>query len=197
MEGSRMGRPRSFDADEALDRALAVFWQRGYEGASLSELTQAMGITRPSLYAAYGNKEELFRKALDRYEQVGAPILATLEDPSAREGIRRFLSAAVRGMCSPEGPRGCLFVKGALSCSEDSETMRQELACRRRNIEKAIRHRLIRARQEGELPARCDPMELARYFATVQNGLSVQAAGGASPDELLRVVDLAMEAWPS
>src|SRR5579862_6084941 len=118
MEGSRMGRPRSFDADEALDRALAVFWQRGYEGASLSELTQAMGITRPSLYAAYGNKEELFRKALDRYEERAAGVYAALESRPARDAMRAFLIASVKGTCAGSCSRGCLFVKGALACSE-------------------------------------------------------------------------------
>lgn len=196
MKKSNLGRPRAFDANEALDKALEIFWQRGYEGTSLSDLTEAMGITRPSLYAAFGNKEELFRKALDRYAEKASGALSVLEEPSARKAIHKFLTQAVSGQCSQKSPRGCLLVQGALSCSEEGETVRKELAHRRSQMEQVFRDRLIRAKNEGELPDETDPADLARYFATVSQGLSVQSAGGATSEELLKVVDAAMRAWP-
>ncbi|AIE84527.1 TetR/AcrR family transcriptional regulator [Fimbriimonas ginsengisoli] len=193
---AKLGRPRAFDADEALDRALEVFWRSGYEGASLSDLTEAMGITRPSLYAAFGNKEELFRKALDRYMERADGVTSALEEPSARVAIETFLTRAVSGQCGQGKSRGCLLVQGALSCSEASEHVRKELAERRGQAEAAIRKRLIRAKEEGGLPADTDPADLARYYATVSHGLSVQAASGTTPEELLKVVEAAMRAWP-
>ncbi len=193
---TKLGRPRAFDVDEALDRALEVFWSNGYEGASLSDLTDAMGITRPSLYAAFGNKEELFRKALDRYGERASSVLATLEMTSARDAIEAFLTQSVGGQCDQERSRGCLLVQGALSCSEESEHVRRELASRRRLIEQSIRQRLIRAESEGDLPPNSNPADLARYIATISQGLSVQAAGGASHKDLLNVIKVAMGFWP-
>ena len=197
MKISKLGRPRSFDAGEALDRALEVFWRSGYEGASLSDLTEAMGITRPSLYAAYGNKEELFRKALDRYALRSAAVFSALEEVPARESVRRFLTASVNGSCANGQSKGCLLVKGALSCSQENDHMSKELARRRQCGEDLLRDRLIRAKEEGELPASADPADLARYYSTVLYGLSVQAAGGAPVEDLLKVVDAAMRVWSS
>ena len=191
-----MGRPRSFDANEALDRALEVFWRRGYEGASLSELTEAMGITRPSLYAAFGNKEELFRKALDRYAQLGSPMFRALEEPKARDAIAQCLVESTLLMCSDAVHRGCLLVRGALACSQEGDEVKEELACRRRQVEEVLRDRLIRAKDEGELPPGASPGELAKYFTTVLNGISVQAAGGADVQDLLKVAEAAMLVWP-
>jgi AcrR family transcriptional regulator len=192
----KTGRPRSFDADEALDKALEVFWRSGYEGASLTDLTEAMGITRPSLYAAFGNKEELFRKALDRYAERAGAVLSSLENPSARAAVEEFLVRSVTGQCNQSRARGCLFVQGALSSSEQSEHVRRELVERRSITERAIRERLVRAKGEGDLPPGTDPADLARYYATVSQGLSVQSSGGASQEDLLRVVATAMQAWP-
>ncbi len=196
MKTSKLGRPRTFDTEEALDRALEVFWERGYEGACLTELTAAMGITRPSLYAAFGNKEDLFRKVLDRYAQLGSPMYSALAEASAREAMRRLLDQAVRLVCASSAHRGCLFVRGALSCSEESEPIRTELAQRRANVETLIRDRLIQASTEGDLPPESEPAILAKYFATVLNGLSVQAAGGADESDLLRAAEMAMAVWP-
>src|SRR5258707_4477360 len=113
------GRPRGFDVDEALDRALEVFWRQGYEGTALSDLTAAMGINRPSLYAAFGNKEALFRKVLDRYaERTTASVVHALAEPTARTVVERLLLAAADAQTDPCNPRGCLMVQGALSCGE-------------------------------------------------------------------------------
>src|SRR5215468_4308100 len=144
------GRPRSFDTGEALDSALEVFWRKGYEGASLSDLTRAMGINRPSLYAAFGDKEALFRKSLDRYTSgPGAYGTEALNEPTARAAIERLLRCAADSLTDPHHPRGCLMVQGALSCGEEAESVRQELIARREQGETAIRRRLQRAKAEG------------------------------------------------
>jgi AcrR family transcriptional regulator len=191
------GRPRAFDADEALERAVEVFWRRGYEGTSLSDLTEAMGINRPSLYAAFGNKQELFRKVLDRYLEKHSPFVAeALELPTARAVVERLLFGFADSLTAPRRPRGCLTVQGALACGEDASEVQRELAERRAAGETALRKRLVRAKSEGDLPADSDPADLARYVMTVGQGMSVQAAGGASRSELRRVAATALRAWP-
>ena len=192
-----LGRPRAFDIDKALERALQVFWEKGYEGTSLSDLTEAMGINRPSLYAAYGNKEALFRKALDRYvERTIALVRDAINEPTARGVAERLLRSAADMVTNPHHPPGCLTVRGALSSGEEADPIRLELALRRSEGEAAIRERLERAKGEGELPTSTNPADLARYLATVYQGMSVQAAGGATREQLRRVAETALRAWP-
>src|SRR3954463_10083608 len=127
-----MGRPRSFDVDRALEAALAVFWRKGFEGTSLPDLTEAMGINRPSLYAAFGNKEALFRKALDRYAQGPAQYVnEALNAPTARQVVQQLLDGVIEMATDKRNPRGCLMVQAALSCGENAECIRNELAARR------------------------------------------------------------------
>jgi AcrR family transcriptional regulator len=183
--------------EEALDRALRVFWRKGYEGASLAELTEAMGINRPSLYAAFGNKEGLFRKALDRYyEGPAAYVGEALNAPTARAVAERLLRGTIDGLTGPHNPHGCLVVQGALACSEAAESIRRELAARRAAGESAVRQRFERALAEGDLPADTDPADLAGYLVTVIRGMAVQAASGATRKELRRVAEMALRAWP-
>ena len=192
-----MGRPREFDADQALERALRLFRQKGYEGTSLSDLTEAMGINRPSLYAAFGNKEELFRKACDRYAAGPAAFLReALDEPTARAVVERVLYGTVDVITDPEGPAGCLSVTGALACGEDADSVRQDLCSRRMKFQCEMSRRFERAVTEGDLPADASPDDLARYVATIYQGMTVQASSGACRDSLRRVVDLAMQAWP-
>ncbi|MEN3334372.1 MAG: hypothetical protein V7641_3737 [Blastocatellia bacterium] len=192
-----MGRPRAFDVDEALDRALQVFWRKGYQGTSLSDLTRAMGINRPSLYAAFGDKQSLFRKVLDRYaDGPAAYVREALNKPTARAVVERLLGGAIDLLSDPRTPQGCLTVQGALSCGEAIDAVRQELNTRRAAGEAAIRERFERAKAEGDLPKDANPGDLARYVATVMHGLSVQAAGGASRAELRRIARTALRAWP-
>jgi AcrR family transcriptional regulator len=192
-----MGRPRAFDVDTALENALNVFWKKGYEGASLTDLTLAMGINRPSLYAAFGNKEQLFRKALDRYHAGPAAYTCrALGEPTARKVVEALMNGAVDLMADPAHPSGCLLVQGALSCSEEGEPVRQELATRRCQGMASLRERLERAITEGDLPPETDAADLARYISTVTEGLGVQAAGGASQSELRRVIEIALKALP-
>ena len=193
-----IGRPRSFDREQALDCAMRVFWRKGYQGASLSELTKAMGINRPSLYAAYGDKEALFRKALDRY--MGGQeyhLRAALQQATARAVAKGLLLGAADSMCgSARNPAGCLLVQGGLASGAEADSVRIELSSRRQANEAMIRRRLQRAKREGDLPADSDPTTLARYIATVSQGMAVQAAGGASREELRWVAETALRAWP-
>jgi AcrR family transcriptional regulator len=193
-----IGRPRSFDTDKALDRALNVFWRKGYEGASLSDLTKAMGINRPSLYAAFGGKEKLFRKVLDRYAEGPASYSSdALQEPTSRAVVERLLWGTADLLTSPQNPPGCLWVQGALACGNAADPVRRELISRRMAGEAALRHRLNRARMDGDLPADANPASLARYIVTIIQGMSIQAAGGATRSELRRVIDIALQSWPS
>ena len=191
-----VGRPRSFDADQALECALKVFWRKGYEGTTLPDLTKAMGINRPSLYAAFGDKETLFRKALDRYfEGPAAYVFEALKEPNARAAVERLLRGAAELQTCSATP-GCLTVHGALACGDTAGAIRKELALRREQGEAAIYQRLKQAKSEKDLPPGSNPADLARYFATVIQGMAVQAAGGASRVELERVVQTALLVWP-
>ena len=192
---AQRGRPRSFDPDAALERAMHVFWAKGYEGASLSNLTRAMRINRPSLYAAFGNKEQLFRKVLDRY--MDGPVAyfgKALAAPKARDVVEEIFLSTARMVDDPGIPAGCLMVQGALACGDAS--VREEVAGRRAAAEVALRRRLQRAKRQGDLPKNADPSELASYVMTVVRGMAVQSAGGASSDQLRRVAQIALRAWP-
>jgi len=195
---TRRGRPRGFDPDKALDRALSVFWRKGYEGASLDVLTRAMRINRPSLYAAFGNKQELFRRALDRYAQgPGGYVHDAIGQPTARAVAEQLLRGAAESLANPRSPHGCLMVHGALACGDTNDCVRRELAQRRTAGEVALRRRFERAIDEGDLPATADAADLARFITTVIFGMSVQAAGDARRADLQRVVDQALRAWPT
>jgi AcrR family transcriptional regulator len=192
------GRPREFDTDDALDRALEVFWRKGYEGASLAELTEAMGISRPSLYAAFGNKEALFRRALDRYaDGPAAYTREALNAATARQVAERLLLGAADALTDPCHPPGCLGVMGALTCGEAAESIREELCTRRMSFEKLLRLRLERARSEGDLPADTNCADLARLVLTNTHGRWVQAAGAATRRDLRKVAEMALLAWPA
>src|ERR1700736_1004990 len=191
------GRPRAFDPDAALERAMHVFWAKGYEGASLSNLTRAMRINRPSLYAAFGNKEELFRKVLDRY--MDGPLAyfgEALAAPKARDVVEQIFFGAADMPSDPRTPAGCLVVQGALACGDAAGSVRKEIAARRAAAKAALRRRFQRAKREGDLPPSADPAELSHYVMTVLHGMAVQGADGASPDQLRRVAQVALRAWP-
>ncbi len=177
---------------------MKVFWQKGYEGTSLSDLTAAMGINRPSLYAAYGNKETLFRKALDRYIEGSTAFLRrSMEQPTSRTVVEHLLKSSADGLTCPENPHGCLMVRCALASGEAADSIRLELVKRRADGESILRKRLERAHSERDLPADASPADLARYVMTVHQGMSVQAAGGASRPQLRRVVETALRGWPA
>jgi AcrR family transcriptional regulator len=192
-----MGRARAFNTDEALERAMTVFWIKGYDGASLSDLTEAMGINRPSLYAAYGNKQELFRKALERYgDGPSSYERQALAQPTARDVATGLLRGAADVQTDPNTPAGCLATLGTTYCADDSSPVGKMLIASRLAGHAAIRERLERARADGDLPAEADPNVLTHYIGTVVCGMAVLAASGATREELERVIELTMRAWP-
>lgn len=192
------GRPRGFDADEALDRALLVFWEQGYEGASLTNLTGAMGISTASMYATFGNKEQLFRKALERYDEgPSAYVVPALAEPTALGVATALLTGTVRTTTCPERPHGCLGVQGALATGEAGRQVRALLVDWRNKGHARIRDRFQRAVDEGDLPPDTNPGLLARYVHTLQAGIAVEAASGVSREELQELADAALRHWPA
>lgn len=192
------GRPREFCVDHALAQALRIFWQKGYEGTSLTDLTEAMGITRPSLYAAFGNKEALFRKALDLYEREKlAYIRNALEQPTARKLAETMLRGAVDNVASCDGPHGCLGVITSVACGPESQSVREEVVKRGEAGKLALIERFARAKADGDLPAHIDPEGLMRVLVAMLQGISVQANQGATREELDRLVESGLALWPS
>ncbi|WP_455556486.1 TetR/AcrR family transcriptional regulator [Comamonas sp.] len=192
-----MGRQREFDVEQALDAALCVFWRKGYEGASYSDLTQAIGVERPALYSAFGNKEALFLKALERYYTRYLNFFPqSLELPTSREVVASILHHAV--MLNTQFPEhsGCLAVHGALAGTDDAETVRQAMFAAREKGEVRLRERLEQALREGDLPADADCTSLAAYVCAVTHGMAVQAKAGFSREKLKAVADLVLSMWP-
>lgn len=192
---TKLGRPRGFDYDYALEQAMRVFWAKGYEGASLTDLTEAMGITRSSMYAAFGSKDELFRRAVERYTEGPASYgIRALSEPTAREVAESILRGAAAASTSSEAPHGCLGVQAALSAGDNGLTAQKVLVDWRQDGAARLESRFLRARAEGDLPETEDPRTLAAYIVTVAYGIAVQAATGKSEAELRRVADVAMNA---
>lgn len=189
----QVGRPREFDTDDALERAVEVFWEKGYEGASLAELTRAMGITKTSMYAAFGNKEQLFRKAVARYTAGPASYgLRALEEPTARKVAEALLHGAVRATTQAGAPSGCLGVQGALTTGDVGARARDLLIDWRNEAGGRLEERYRRAQLEGDLSGSQDPRSLAMFVMTVAYGIAVQAASGRSRDQLHEVADIAL-----
>jgi AcrR family transcriptional regulator len=192
-----MGRPREFDIDKALDSAAELFWRNGYDRTSLSDLTAAIGITPPSFYFAFGSKEGLFKKVLDRYVSGQMGYFGdALQQPTARGVVERLLHGFADAYTHRGHPRGCLALNCGLPCSEDADGVRREIADRRNATRIELRKRLKRAKASGDLPADSDPDSLARYVMTIGYGMAVEAQSGASREDLYRTVALALQSWP-
>jgi len=184
--------------DEALTAALRVFWSKGYEGASMSDLTEAMGITKPSLYAAFGNKEALFKKALDLYEREKlAYIGEALQAPTARAVAEQLLRGALALQTCGTGPRGCMGVIHTVACGTEAESIRAEVIARGESARRALVERLERAKAEGDLAPDVEPAGLAAYLIALVQGLSVQAGAGATCADLEGLVQTSLALWPS
>lgn len=193
------GRPRSFDKEAALDCAMEVFWRLGYEGASMADLTAAMGIASPSLYAAFGSKEALFRLALEHYSATeGREIWGGVEQAgSAHDAVRNYLMDTARVFTRRSKPAGCLIVLSALHPAERSDTVRQTLIAMRERTVENLRERLRQGVATGEIAAQANLDAIARYYVTVQQGMSIQARDGASRRDLEAVAQAALAAWPA
>ena len=191
------GRPRGFDRDAALERAMEVFWRQGYEGTSIADLTRAMRINPPSLYAAFGDKEHLYLEAVERYQQGRRDELGPLLDqaPTARDAIARLLHEAARLYAQPDAPRGCMLMLSCTACAETS--LQSQLAKRRADVKKALKARIARGLRDGELARGTDGDALADFYTTVLKGMALQARDGASRRSLLASADAAMRAWPA
>lgn len=193
-----MGRQREFDVSQALDAALCVFWRKGYEGASYTDLTQATGVERPALYSAFGNKEALFRRALDRYyEHYLDFIPVALELPTSREVAAHILHGAAELNTRYPDRTGCLGIHGALAGSDDAEPIRRALIDARAGGEAALRERFERAQVDGDLPTTANPAALAVFVLAVLHGMAVQAKAGFSREVLDAVADQALSTWPT
>jgi AcrR family transcriptional regulator len=191
-----MGRHRAFDVDDALDRAMKVFWRKGYEGASMADLTAAMKVNSPSIYAVFGSKEGLFNAVLDRYDTRRIDQLAEiLADPDARRVATRYLHSLVDYATDKTHPPGCLLVQAGLSCGEAD--VPKQLAKHRATTEQALRKRFVRAKKEKDLPAGCAPATMARYVMAIANGVCVQASEGAARADLNKIVAFALASWPA
>ena len=191
-----MGRPRAFDVDKALDEAMEVFWRHGYEGATIAQLTDAMGINPPSLYAAFGSKEGLLKAALDRYSARRAAFMdEVVSAPTARDVAERMLMGIADSQTDPANPPGCLLVQGGLACGTGSENVPFELAAHRAQTEEQLRNRFVKARAEGDLTATADPAALARYLSAVTVGMGVMASSGADREALRQVAVVSLKAF--
>ena len=193
-----MGRHREFQLEEALDAALRVFWRKGYEGTSYADLTEATGLERPSLYAAFGNKESLFRRALARYdEQYLGYLPEALQKPTSREVAAHLVHKAVELNTRYPEHTGCLGINGVLAGSDDAEPVRQALVEFRVAGQDRLRERFERAQAEGDLPETAKPDALAAFVMTVTQGIAVQAKAGMSPAMLEAVAEQALATWPA
>ena len=196
-QNGKVGRPLGFAENEALEAAMRVFWEKGYEGATLADLTEAMGINRSSMYATFGDKEALFRLAIARYaEGPAAYVRKALEQRTARAVVEALLLGALELLTDPSHPRGCLSVQGALACGSHTQAMKEAMIEWRRQGEADIQRRLQRARREGDFAKDVDPGDLARYICTVLSGLAVQATNRSSRAEMARTVDMVLRSMP-
>jgi AcrR family transcriptional regulator len=195
---ARRGRPATFDRDEALAAAMNLFWSKGYEGATLEDLLEAMGgITAPSLYHAFGSKEQLFKQAVDLYVSTEARRAGeALEAAStARAGIGAMLRSALDGFCKPGGPKGCMLQLSAAKCARGNEEVEAYARSARLKAPEGIKRRLKRAVEEGELPASTDIGGMASFYSTVAQGVGLRAGDGASKADMIAVIESAMAAW--
>ncbi|WP_156371118.1 TetR/AcrR family transcriptional regulator [Nocardia arizonensis] len=193
------GRPRAFDRAEALRNAMRVFWEHGYEGASMADLTAAMGINSPSLYAAFGDKEALFRSAVDLYGRTEGEYTerALREQPTARAAVETMLRDNARAYTDEDKPHGCMVVLAGSTYTTRNTAIRDFLVDARRATTDHIRRRLDRGVAEGDLAPHVDTGALANFYATVLYGLSIMARDGATLDELTASIDTALSAWPA
>lgn len=197
---TELGRPRNFDLDRALDRALEVFWQHGFQAASLADLTAAMGLSKPSLYAAFGDKESLYLKVLERYValQIEQHTAIFDSEPDARQALEKFLRTMAALLADPKPPCGCLIVNGMADCGLASTPLAIEQALRKavQGSEARLHRQFVRAQRDGQLDSKINTDDLAAFFTSLLAGLAVLAKSGAKRAKLDAIINAAMGAWP-
>jgi AcrR family transcriptional regulator len=190
------GRPRSFDRDAALERAIEVFWAKGYESASISDLTRAMGINPPSLYAAFGDKEQLFLEAIERYQAVRGLSCPYGDAATARDAFAALLAYMAEELTSSDHPRGCMMIMAAATASSASPKLQAAVASQRAESQSYMRARIERGIAEGDVPAGTDADALTDFFVTIISGMALQAKDGATRESLLATAERAMTVFP-
>jgi AcrR family transcriptional regulator len=189
----KTGRPIGFDRDAALEAAMLLFWERGYEGTSMADLTQAMSLNPSSIYAAFGDKHALFSAAVRRYMEIRAQYATkALEEPTLKRVIRALFDNTVAFLTTPGHPPTCMTLAGAAGCSLEAKPARDLMREIRKQNQIAIRERLLKARRSGELPKDINADDYARYLSSIIAGLSIQAANGATKQELKRTAQMAV-----
>jgi len=190
------GRPRSFDRDAALAAAMDVFWQKGFEATSISDLTEAMGINPPSLYSAFGDKERLFLEAIESYSKRRGEKCPYSDEPTARGAIERLLTYMAQDLTESSHPRGCLMMMAAATAANTSAALQKVLTEKRMEAREHLRLRIKQGIEEGDVPAGTDVGALADFYSTILTGMSQQARDGASRKSLLATVAQAMSLFP-
>ncbi|UWR44432.1 TetR/AcrR family transcriptional regulator [Phaeobacter inhibens] len=193
-----LGRQRSFDTEHAIEQAMLLFWERGYEAASMADLSAVMGVNPPSIYAAFGNKQALFEQCAAHYAQSIAAYAprALDEETTTAKALRRYVAEAIEAFCAEERPRGCLLVSAATNCGKGSAGAQELLTGYRQASETMIADRIRRGITEGDMPACTEPDLLAKYVAVLIQGLAAQARDGATADDLGKVAELALDQLP-
>ncbi len=193
----KRGRPKCFDEQEVLQKAMLLFWEHGYEATSISDLTQALEITAPSLYSAFGDKARLFYKSIDYYLAYEACPIETifLEAKTAKIAFELYLYDNVKRLVQPNKPTGCMLVVAAMNCSDATQDVQQNLLDKRIKTKEKLLERLKQGVEQGDLPSNAPLQEMTDFYATVIQGLTIQARDGASTDQLHKVVEHAMKAW--
>jgi len=189
----KTGRPIGFDRDAALEAAMLLFWQRGYEGTSMADLTHAMGLNPSSIYAAFGDKHTLFQLVVKRYMELRAQYaVRALEEPTLERFIRALFENTVAFLATPGHPPTCMTLAGAVGCSLDATPARDLMTAIRKQNQVALKERLLKARKSGELSKEINVDDYARYLSTIVAGLSIQAANGSTKAELSRTAQMAL-----
>ena len=189
----KTGRPISFNKDAALEAAMLLFWERGYEGTSMADLTQAMGLNPSSIYAAFGDKHALFSLAAKRYMEIRAQYATKAQEaPTLKKFVRALFDSTIAFLTTPGHPPTCMTLAGAVGCSVEAKPARDLMTEIRKQNQIAIRKRLLKAQQSGELPKAINVDDYTRYLSTIIAGLSIQAANGSTKDELKRTAKMAL-----
>jgi AcrR family transcriptional regulator len=194
MDRLMKGRPRGFDEEQAIDSAMRIFWEKSYEGATMADLTEATGLNRSSIHAAFGSKEGLFLKVVKRYwEGPLRYIPKALAEPTLPRVVEALIRGAVNFLSTPGNPKGCLAIHGALVCGTSGERVMQTMAEWRKTTVNMIKKRIQQGQREGELRGEVNAADYARYIAATMTGLVVQSLNGANRAELTRLADMTLQ----